>query len=92
MQTLTIPQKHSIRMFCRLCILTRYLKVKENWQDKVDPDSVRGKKPAYGKRKEVAFPLSLALEMEKAAKAEGVSQSRFIVEAVAEKLGFDLED
>jgi len=72
--------------------LKRNLKVREDWQGKANADSTRGNKPVYGKRKDVTFPLTLAEELAKAAKAEGVSQSRFIVEAVAKKLGFDLEE
>ena len=71
--------------------MTKYSRVKESWQTKVDGKMRSDGRRRYGNRKTIEFPHTIAEELAKAAKKQGVSQTRYVVEAVAEKLGFDLE-
>lgn len=68
------------------------LRIKEDWQESGDGKKDGLGRAVYGKHKMAQFPLSLADELEKAAKEKGVSQSRFIIESVAMRLGIDLEN
>ncbi|MEO1243776.1 MAG: hypothetical protein AAFX54_17850 [Pseudomonadota bacterium] len=67
------------------------MRVKEDWQEPRDGKKRNDGSVKYGKSKSVNLPFSIAAKVEAEAKAKGISQSRLIVEAIAEKYGIDLE-
>ena len=69
----------------------RIQRIKEYWQEPADGTKTSSGKVIYGKQKNFVLPLSLAEQLEKAAKKANVSQSRFVAEALTEKLNLSNE-
>lgn len=61
-------------------------RIKEDWQQADDAVVLSNGEKQYGKFKSIQFPISLCEKLEKAAKDQGISQTKLVLEAVTRHL------